>query len=187
MRNLLCLLLLSIAISSAVRAQTDEFLILDRRADEFDRWQERVDYTYGTNAISRETNVPMFVLEEQRTRSHFGYGGLAVANILALATGKTFDEIVALKSSGSGWGRIAQDNNVELGSIVGRLDRIEEEFKTAATKNETVATTTTAKQGKGSKSVDKSSQRKDEAATKVKPHRNAKTAKTHGDGKKKPK
>src|SRR5215212_2543330 len=82
-------------------ADDDEYLVLDRRADEFDRWQERVDYTSGTNVIVKETNVPMVVLEAQRTRSHFGYGGLLIANVLALETGKSFDEILASKSSGS--------------------------------------------------------------------------------------
>jgi Sec-independent protein translocase protein TatA len=136
MKKLLCLFLVSIAVSSALHAQTDEYVVLDRRADEFDRWQERVDYTYGTIAIAKETTVPMYVLEEQRTRSHFGYGGLLIANALAFETGKSFDEILALKSSGYGWGRIARENNVDLGRIVSRLDRIEGEFRNAANTDE---------------------------------------------------
>ena len=106
-----------------------DYIILDQRADEFDRWQERVDYSYGTPVISREFDVPVTVLEEQRTRTSLGYGGLMIANALARETGRPFDEIVAMKQSGMGWGRIAQDNGVKLGPIVSRLNRVDTGFK----------------------------------------------------------
>ncbi len=176
MKKLLCLFLVSIAVSSALHAQTDEYVVLDRRADEFDRWQERVDYTYGTIAIAKETTVPMYVLEEQRTRSHFGYGGLLIANALAFETGKSFDEILALKSSGYGWGRIARENNVDLGRIVSRLDRVEGEFRQAENKDQGGGQTATkAKESKGQHDADKESRGHGQSKVKAKTSSNVKT------------
>lgn len=107
----------------------EDYSILDQRADQFDHWQDRVDNTYGNPVISSEFGVPVTVLEEQRTRTSFGYGGVMIANALARETGRSFDEIVALKQSGMGWGRIAQENGVKLGPIVSRFDRADTAFK----------------------------------------------------------
>ena len=136
-------------LSSAATGRADDYIILDRRADEFDRWQERVDATYGTTVISREVNVPVVVLEEQRTRTHLGYGGLMIANALAVETGRSFDEIVALKTSGTGWGRIARDNNVNLGRIVSRLNRADGDFKKVKIKTKNGQTKIKVKEAKG--------------------------------------
>jgi len=116
-------------LSFAAPVFAQDYIILDRRADEFDRWQDRVDYSYGNPVVSREFDVPVTVLEEQRTRTSLGYGGLMIANALARETGRPFDEIVALKQSGMGWGRIAQDNGVKLGPIVSRFDRADTAFR----------------------------------------------------------
>ncbi len=172
MNNRFCLAgaLLALLFSTAPLRADDEYLVLDRRADEFDRWQERVDYTYGTTVIAKETNVPMFVLEEQRTRSHFGYGGLMIANALALETGKSFDEIIALKSSGYGWGRIARENNVNLGRIVSRLDRVDGEFRQAENKSEggEVKTKEKVKEAKSRHTSDKPTRGQGQSKVKVK-------------------
>ena len=116
-------------LSFAAPAFAQDYIILDRRADEFDRWQDRVDYSYGNPVVSREFDVPVTVLEEQRTRTQLGYGGLMIANSLARETGRSFDEIVAMKQSGMGWGRIAQENGVKLGPIVSRFDRADTAFR----------------------------------------------------------
>jgi len=116
-------------LSLATTMLAQDYIILDQRADEFDRWQDRVDYSYGNPVVSREFDVPVTVLEEQRTRTSLGYGGLMIANALARETGRSFDEIVAMKQSGLGWGRIAQDNGVKLGPIVSRFDRADRGFK----------------------------------------------------------
>lgn len=110
-------------------AFAQDYIILDRRADEFDRWQDRVDWTYGRPVIVREFGVADTLLEEQRTRTGLGYGGLMIANSLARETGRSFDDIVAMKQSGMGWGRIAQENGVKLGPIVSRLNRADQGFR----------------------------------------------------------
>jgi hypothetical protein len=76
--------------------------------------------------ISKETQVPVATLETQRTSTKFGFGELLIAHKLAAATGKTFDQIAALKAAGKGWGAIAGDNNVKLGEIVSAARRAEQ-------------------------------------------------------------
>ena len=122
-------------LSLAAPLFAQDYIILDRRADEFDRWQDRVDSTYGHPVVSREFDVPVTVLEEQRTRTGLGYGGLMIANSLARETGRNFDEIVAMKESGMGWGRIAQENGVKLGPIVSRLNRADRGFRAVKVKS----------------------------------------------------
>lgn len=116
-------------LACAAPAVAQDYIILDQRADEFDSWQERVDSSYGNPIMAREFDVPVEVLEEQRTRTQLGYGGLMIANSLARETGRSFDEIVAMKQSGMGWGEIARDNGVKLGPIVSRFDRADTAFR----------------------------------------------------------
>ena len=122
-------------LSLAASLFAQDYIILDQRAEEFDRWQDRVDWTYGQPVVTREFDVPVEVLEEQRTRTELGYGGLMIANALARETGRSFDEIVAMKQSGMGWGRIAQENGVKLGPIVSRLNRAEQGFRRVKVKS----------------------------------------------------
>ena len=122
-----------LALAPSLLAQ--DYVILDQRADEFDRWQDRVDWNYGRPVIVREFDVPADVIEEQRTRTGLGYGGLMIANALARDTGRSFDDIVAMKQSGMGWGRIAQENGVKLGPIVSRLNRADRSFRTVKVKS----------------------------------------------------
>ncbi len=152
MKIVLAWFLVAAALCATLHAQTDDYVILDKRADDFDHWQERLDYTYGTTAISKETNVPVIVLEQQRTQTHLGYGGLIIANALALETGKSFDEIAALKRSSNDWERIARENKVDLGHIISRLDRVEGEFRQAEIKGNGGATGATDVQSKETKS-----------------------------------
>src|SRR5215210_4393573 len=115
---------------SALPALADEYVILDQRAEEFDRWDSPFEDRSGPiTIISRETGLPETVLVEQHSRTNLGYGGLLIANSLATETGRSFDEIVALKESGHGWGWIAQQNSVKLGPIVSRVHRADGAFR----------------------------------------------------------
>src|SRR6478609_978067 len=113
------LTLVALLSLSAAVARANDVVILERTASDFDaqaatpNGREQV-----LSAISRDTNVPITTLEAQRQQTRLGYGGLFIANSLASATGKTFDEIAALKASGHGWGWIAKQNNVKLGPII---------------------------------------------------------------------
>ena len=70
------------------------------------------------NRISTETGVPVATLQAERASTGLGWGGLEKAHLLANASGRSFDDIVALHKSGEGWGKIAHDNGLNLGKIV---------------------------------------------------------------------
>ena len=129
MKNLILILAAFLFWGDAI-ARADDIVILERTAGDFDTWgalpagRERV-----LTAISRQTGVPVATLQTQRDQTRLGYGGLFIANSLASATGKTFDEIAALKASGHGWGWIAKQNNVKLGPIVSRAHRANKAFR----------------------------------------------------------
>ena len=66
-------------------------------------------------AISANTGVPIATLEKQKAKYGLKYGDLFAAHSIAKASGKSFDEIAALKVKGESWDKIAEANNVSLG------------------------------------------------------------------------
>jgi hypothetical protein len=48
---------------------------------------------------------------------------LEQAHLLANASGQSFDNIVALHHSGQGWGKIARNNGLNLGTLVSNAHR----------------------------------------------------------------
>ena len=68
--------------------------------------------------ISNETGVSVDTLQTQKSATGLGNGELEKANLLANATGKSFDEIAAAHQAGEGWGEIAHDNGLNLGKLV---------------------------------------------------------------------
>lgn len=124
----LLLVLAGLAVMAAI-ALAEDYVVLDRTADTYDRVQIQPDGTVRVvDAISRETGVPVAVIQDQRTRYGLGYGGLLIANSLASETGRPVDEIVTLKRNGRGWGEIAQQYNVNLGNVVSRAHRVDSVF-----------------------------------------------------------
>src|SRR6266498_5323195 len=73
--------------------------------------------------ISNETGVPVATLQTERTSTGLGWGSLEKAHLLANATGQSFDNIVALHQGGQGWGKIAHDNGLKLGTLVSNANR----------------------------------------------------------------
>lgn len=71
--------------------------------------------------IARKTGVPVETLKTQKARYQLGHGELFIANALAAKTGKTFDEIIAERRAGKGWGKLAHENNLKLGPLVSEL------------------------------------------------------------------
>ncbi len=73
--------------------------------------------------LSKELGVPIETLQAERKSTNFGFGELFIANALAKATGKTFDQLATEFRQGKGWGQIAQENNVKLGTIISQVKR----------------------------------------------------------------
>ena len=115
--------------ASALWAQNDDYVVLDRTADEYDRVVIAPDGSARVyDGFSHDLNVPVSVLEQQRTSSRLGYGGLYIANAIASETGRPFEEIVTARQSGRGWGEIARQYNVKVGPLVSRSRRADSYF-----------------------------------------------------------
>jgi hypothetical protein len=77
----------------------------------------------NVDRISAATGVPVATLQAERASTGLGWGSLEKAHLLANATGQSFDNVVALHQSGQGWGKIANDNGLNLGRIVSDAHR----------------------------------------------------------------
>lgn len=73
--------------------------------------------------ISAATGVPVATLQAERASTGLGWGSLEKAHLLANASGQSFDSVVALHQSGQGWGRIARNNGLNLGTLVSNAHR----------------------------------------------------------------
>jgi PIN domain nuclease of toxin-antitoxin system len=60
------------------------------------------------------TDVAASTLEQEKSRTGLSYGDVYVAHSLAMASHKSFNQIVALKASGQSWAKIAQMHKVSL-------------------------------------------------------------------------
>jgi PIN domain nuclease of toxin-antitoxin system len=60
------------------------------------------------------TDVAASTLESERSRTGLSFGDVYVAHSLAMASHKSFNQIVALKASGQSWAKIAQMHKVSL-------------------------------------------------------------------------
>ena len=84
----LLLVLAGLAVMAAI-AFAQDYVVLDRTAENYDRVQIQPDGTLRVvDAISRETGVPTATIEAQRAQYGLGYGGLLIANSLAAETGR---------------------------------------------------------------------------------------------------
>lgn len=60
------------------------------------------------------TDVAAATLEQEKSRTGLSLGDVYVAHSLAMASQKTFNQIVALKAKGQSWAAIAQSHKVSL-------------------------------------------------------------------------
>ena len=77
----------------------------------------------NVDRISAATGVPVTTLQAERASTGLGWGSLEKAHLLANASGQSFNDIVALHQSGQGWGKIAHDNGLKLGTLVSNAHR----------------------------------------------------------------
>ena len=77
----------------------------------------------SVDRISAATGVSVATLQAERASTGLGWGSLEKAHLLANASGQSFDNVVALHQSGQGWGKIARNNGVNLGTLVSNAHR----------------------------------------------------------------
>src|SRR5207237_7912388 len=75
--------------------------------------------THVLTRISNETGVPVDTLQAEKSTTGLGYGGLENANLLANASGQSFDTIAGKFKAGEGWGEIG----LNLGKLVSAAHR----------------------------------------------------------------
>src|SRR6266480_4520639 len=123
--------------------------------------------THVLTRISNKTGVPVDTLQTQKSTTGLGYGGLENANLLANASGQSFDTIAGKFKAGEGWGEIAHDYNLNLGRVVSaahrsshatlHAQRVHGKSSTMHGKSSTMRGKSTTKHGKSSTMHGKSS------------------------------
>jgi len=115
------LLLICLAV---VRA--DDETDLDRAADSINHQSSTHEgERHVLRSIADETGVAPATLRDEKRATGYGNGELLIANLLARASGKSFDDIVAMRKT-EGWGKIAKDLDLNLGHLVSRAHRADE-------------------------------------------------------------
>src|SRR5262245_44536890 len=77
----------------------------------------------SVDRVSAATGVPVATLQGERASTGLGWGSLEKAHLLANASGQSFDNVVAAHQSGQGWGKIARNNGLKLGTLVSNAHR----------------------------------------------------------------
>jgi hypothetical protein len=73
-------------------------------------------------AVSWQTKVPVRELIQQQANTRLSYGELLIANSLAEGSGKTFNEILALRDKSKSWGELSLKLHINPDSIVQRAN-----------------------------------------------------------------
>ena len=68
--------------------------------------------------LAAELKLPLADLQAQQRKTGLGWGNLEKAYLLAKASGKTVDDIIAMKTADKGWGKIAQELKLDLGKLL---------------------------------------------------------------------
>jgi hypothetical protein len=107
------LILLTITLVSAVTAAADDTAAINKLIADIDA-AAKTNRARMLSMIIINTNVAGSTLERQASRNDLSLGEVYVAHSLALASQKTFNQIVALKAKGQSWAAIAQTHQVSL-------------------------------------------------------------------------
>src|SRR5437762_1455290 len=70
------------------------------------------------------TDVSASTLEQEKTRTGLSLGDIYVAHSLAMASHKSFKDIVGLKANGQSWSKIAQIHKVSLKGSTAALQQM---------------------------------------------------------------
>ena len=106
-------LILMIALLSAAIAGADDGRAINKLIAEINA-AAKADKARILRIIIINTDVAASTLEQEKARTGLSYGDVYVAHSLAMASHKTFGQIVALKASGQSWAKIAQMHKVSL-------------------------------------------------------------------------
>jgi hypothetical protein len=73
------------------------------------------DPAKALQSVSASTKIPVATLEKEKAKhANFSYGDLFAAHSIAKASGKSFDEVAAMKEKGQTWDKIADTLGLSL-------------------------------------------------------------------------
>jgi len=107
------LILLALAFLSASIAGADDSAAINKLISEIDA-AARINKSRMLSIITINTDVATTTLEKEMARTGFTLGEVYVAHSIGLAAHKSFAQIVAMKTKGEIWGKVAQLNKVSL-------------------------------------------------------------------------
>jgi PIN domain nuclease of toxin-antitoxin system len=105
--------ILMITLLSMASARADDSAAINKLIGDINA-AAKADKARVLRIIVINTDVAASTLEREKSRTGLSYGDVYVAHSLAMASHKSFDQIVALKSSGQSWAKIAQLHKVSL-------------------------------------------------------------------------
>jgi hypothetical protein len=109
MKTALFTLLLVAAMAFRLSAATLNQTMASINAD------AKKDPAKALQSISASTKVPVATLEKEKAKhSNFSYGDIFAAHAIAKSSGKSFEDIAALKAKGDTWDKIADSVGVSL-------------------------------------------------------------------------
>jgi PIN domain nuclease of toxin-antitoxin system len=107
------LILLMITLLSATIARGDDSAAINKLIADINA-AAKANRTRLLKIIVINTDVAASTLEQEKSRTGLSLGDVYVAHSLAMASHKSFNQIVALKASGQSWAKIAQMHKVSL-------------------------------------------------------------------------
>lgn len=73
------------------------------------------DPAKALQSVSASTKVPVATLEKEKAKhSNFTYGDLFAAHTIAKSSGKSFEDVAAMKAKGDSWDKIADSFGLSL-------------------------------------------------------------------------
>lgn len=136
----LSLALAAVAALAETKDQSKSLKEMQKQATRLDAAAAGQSQETVFNLLSQQLSIPVETLRAQQTSTNLAPGQLFIANSLAAASGKTFDQIAEEFKSGKGWGQIANESDLNLGKVVSDLKRankqVEEDRMEQARANE---------------------------------------------------
>jgi hypothetical protein len=109
----LALILVTTTLFSAAIARADATSAINKLIADINA-AAKTDKARMLKIMVINTDVAASTLEQEKARTGLSFGEVYVAHSLAMASHKTFSQIVALKAAGQSWAKIAETNKVSL-------------------------------------------------------------------------
>jgi hypothetical protein len=111
--RVLALILSLIALLAAPMARADDSAAINKLIADINA-AAKTNKARMLRIMVINTDVAAATLEQEKSRTGLTLGDVYVAHSLAMASHRSFDQIVALKAKGQTWAQVAQTHKVSL-------------------------------------------------------------------------